>query len=59
MAFIAQQIRLNPSPEQIVKLDKVLRAFADACQYINTTVSPKITNKNRIQKEVYKAVRQQ
>ncbi len=51
--------RLNPSPEQITKLDKVLRTFAEACKYINSIVSPKITNKNRIQKEAYKAVRQQ
>ena len=64
MPLMAQQIltlvcQLNPSPEQIVKLDKVLRAFAEACQYINSTVSPNITNKNRIQKEVYGTVRQQ
>ena len=51
--------QLNPSSEQIVKLDKVLQAFADACKYINSTVSPNISNKNRIQKEIYRAVRQQ
>ncbi len=51
--------QLNPSPEQIVKLDKVLQAFAEACKYVNSTVSPSTTNKNRIQKEVYRAVRQQ
>jgi len=51
--------RLKPSAEQITKLDKVLRTFAEACKYINSIVSPKITNKNRIQKEVYQAVRQQ
>jgi hypothetical protein len=39
------------------ELDKVLQAFAEACKYINSTVSPNITNKNRIQKEVYRAVR--
>ncbi len=51
--------QLNPSAEQIVKLDKILQVFAEACKYINSTVSPNITNKNRIQKEVYRAVRQQ
>jgi ribosomal protein S13 len=51
--------QLNPSAEQLVKLDKVLQAFAEACKYINSTVSPNITNKNRIQKEVYRAVRHQ
>ena len=51
--------QLNPSPEQIVRLDKVLQAFAEACKYVNSAVSPSITNKNRIQKEVYRAGQQQ
>jgi len=38
---------------------KVLQGFAEACRYINRTICPSLTNKNRIQKEVYRAVRQQ
>jgi len=51
--------QLNPTAEQIVKLDQVLQGFAEACRYINRTICPSMTNKNRIQKEVYRAVRQQ
>jgi len=51
--------QLNPTAEQIVKLDQVLQGFAEACRYINSTICPSITNKNRIQKEVYRAVRLQ
>jgi len=51
--------QLNPTAEQIVKLDQVLQGFAEACRYINRTICPSLTNKNRIQKEVYRAVRQQ
>jgi putative transposase len=51
--------QLNPTAEQIVKLDQVLQGFAEACRYINRTICPSITNRNRIQKEVYRAVRQQ
>jgi len=51
--------QLNPTAEQIVKLDQVLQSFAEACRYINRTICPSMTNKNRIQKEVYRAVRQQ
>ena len=38
---------------------KVLQGFAEACRYINRTICPSLTNKNRIQKEVYRAVQQQ
>jgi putative transposase len=51
--------QLNPTAEQIVKLDQVLQGFAEACRYINRTICPSMTDKNRIQKEVYRAVRQQ
>ena len=51
--------KLNPTPQQALKLDKTLQGFADACNYINSTVSPKVTNKNRIQAETYKDVRAQ
>ncbi|MGB3405042.1 MAG: transposase [Microcoleaceae cyanobacterium] len=51
--------KIQPTPEQVQKLELTLGAFADACNYINTTVNPKIKNKNRIQAEVYKTVREQ
>ncbi|MDC0835257.1 transposase [Geitlerinema sp. CS-897] len=51
--------KLNPTPEQSYKLDATLEAFAKACNFANQTVNPKITNKNRIQGEVYKAIREQ
>jgi putative transposase len=51
--------KIQPTLEQLEKLELTLGAFANACNYINTTVNPKIKNKNRIQAEVYKTVRQQ
>jgi IS605 OrfB family transposase len=51
--------KLNPTLEQSVTLEKTLQRFADACNYINSTVSSKVTNKNRIQAETYKNVRAQ
>ncbi|MEB3278245.1 MAG: transposase [Lyngbya sp.] len=50
--------KIQPTPEQAEKLESTLGAFANACNYINTTVNPKIKNKNRIQAEVYKTVRE-
>lgn len=50
--------KLNPTPEQAKKLDKTLVAFGSACNYVNEVVNPKIKNKNRIQAEAYKAVRE-
>jgi IS605 OrfB family transposase len=49
--------KLNPTPEQSQKLNKTLVAFADACNYVNETVNPKVKNKNRIQAETYKEIR--
>ncbi len=51
--------QMQPSPEPTQKLELTLGAFAEACNYINKTVNPKIKNKNRIQASVYKTVRQQ
>ena len=51
--------KIQPTPEQAQKLELTLGAFAMSCNYINTTVNPKITNKNRIQCCVYKTVRKQ
>lgn len=51
--------KIQSTPEQAQKLELTLEAFASACNYINFTVDPKIKNKNPIQAEVYKTVRQQ
>lgn len=50
--------KIQPTPEPARKLDLTLGAFADACNYINSTINPKIKNKNRIQAEVYQTVRE-
>jgi putative transposase len=51
--------KINPTSTQVVKIDATLKAFADACNYINDTVDPKLTNNVRIQTLVYKQVREQ
>lgn len=51
--------KLNPTPGQAQKLDKTLVAFGSACNYANEVVNPKIKNKNRIQAEVYKTIREE
>lgn len=51
--------KLNLTPEHSDKLEATLEAFAKACHFANQTVNPKITNKNRIQGEVYNAIREQ
>jgi IS605 OrfB family transposase len=50
--------KLNPSHEQTSKIDATLNAFADACNYINEIVDPKIMNNLRIQTLVYGSVRE-
>ncbi|MCG5061104.1 MAG: transposase [Limnoraphis sp. WC205] len=50
--------KIQPTPEQAKKLELTLGAFSNACNYINSTVNPKIKNKNRIQAIVYKTVRE-
>ena len=51
--------KINPTLPQVAKIDATLKAFADACNYINDTVDPKLTNNVRIQTLVYKGVRAQ
>ncbi len=51
--------KLETTLGQAQKLELTLKAFADACNYINSTINPKIKNKNRTQAEVYKSVREQ
>jgi len=50
--------KINPTPEQVTKIEATLWAFADACNYINEVVEPKITHNVNIQNQVYGEVRE-
>lgn len=50
--------KINPTPEQVAKIEATLQAFADACNYINEVVEPKITHNVTIQNQVYGKVRE-
>ncbi len=50
--------KINPAPEQVAKIEATLLAFADACNYINAVVEPKITHNVTIQNQVYGEVRE-
>jgi IS605 OrfB family transposase len=49
--------KLQPTNEQVPKIEELLKAFADGCHYANQTVSPSITNKVTIQSQVYQDLR--
>lgn len=49
--------KLQPTPKQAVKADDLLKAFADACNYVNEQVKPGITSKTTIQNLVYQDIR--
>ncbi|MBN3869119.1 transposase [Nostoc sp. JL33] len=49
--------KLNPTSEQVVKIEATLKAFADACNYANQQVKPQVTNKTTIQNMVYQDLR--
>lgn len=49
--------KLQPTPEQIAKIEATLKAFADACNYANFAVKPQITSKTTIQSMVYQDLR--
>lgn len=51
--------KLQPTPEQCSKIDALLKAFADACNWANQTVKVGITSKTTIQNLVYQELRQQ
>lgn len=50
--------KINLTPEQVAKIEATLQAFADACNYINEVVEPKITHNVTIQNQVYREVRE-
>ncbi len=49
--------KLQPTPKQAVKADDLLKAFADACNYVNEQIKPGITSKTTIQSLVYQDIR--
>lgn len=49
--------KLQPSDEQVAKMDDLLKAFADGCNYANEQVKPGITSKTTIQSLVYNDIR--
>jgi IS605 OrfB family transposase len=50
--------KLQPSPEQVAKLEATLQAFALACNYVNEHTDPKLTNKIAIQSLVYQTIKE-
>ncbi|MBD2204042.1 IS200/IS605 family element transposase accessory protein TnpB [Calothrix sp. FACHB-1219] len=49
--------KLNPTPTQSQKLEIVLHAFAEACNYTNQIIKPDVTSKLTIQGIVYEDLR--
>ncbi|MGL5719905.1 MAG: RNA-guided endonuclease InsQ/TnpB family protein, partial [Alphaproteobacteria bacterium] len=50
-------VKLQPTPEQSLKIEETLQGFGKACNHVNQKVDPKITNKNTIQTLVYQEIR--
>lgn len=50
--------KLATTPEQDAKIEALLQAFADACNYANEQVKPKTTSKTTIQSLVYNDLRE-
>jgi putative transposase len=50
--------KLEVSPEQSIKIDATLQAFAKACEYVNQTVPPTLMNELAMQSLVYHNVRE-
>ena len=50
--------KLQPSAEQASKIDALLQAFSDGCNYANQTVKAGITSKTTIQSQVYQDLRE-
>jgi IS605 OrfB family transposase len=49
--------KLQATPEQSAKVDATLQAFAAACEYVNQSVPPNLTNELAMQSLVYHDVR--
>ena len=51
--------KLQPTSDQVAKIEATLKAFADACNYANQTVKPSVLNGRSIQSLVYDYLREQ
>jgi putative transposase len=51
--------KIQPTFEQVAKIEVTLQRFAEACNYTNQTVKPSVTNKVAIQSQVYEELRNQ
>ncbi|MBD0344469.1 MAG: IS200/IS605 family element transposase accessory protein TnpB, partial [Coleofasciculus sp. Co-bin14] len=49
--------KLEVSQHQVEKLDAVLRAFANCCEYVNKNTDPRLTNQIAVQSLIYKEAR--
>lgn len=49
--------KLQVSSEQVAKIETTLKAFADACEYVNQAVAPTLVNELAMQSLVYRDVR--
>jgi len=50
-------VKLQPTPEQVAKMEATLQAFAAACNYVNENTDPKLTNKIAIQSLTYQTIK--
>ncbi|MGQ4647441.1 RNA-guided endonuclease TnpB family protein [Lyngbya aestuarii] len=57
--FLTIVCQLQPSPEQVLKIEELLKAFAEGCNYANQNVKTSITSKTTIQNLVYQSLREQ
>ncbi|MDJ0731505.1 MAG: transposase, partial [Crocosphaera sp.] len=51
-------VKFQPTSEQRQLLDDTAKAFAAACNWINETVKPNLTNRNSIQAVCYQDVKE-
>lgn len=51
--------KIQPTSEQVAKIELTLQRFAQSCNYTNQTVKPSVTNKVAIQSQVYEELRKQ
>lgn len=51
--------KLQPTPKQASKIDALLKAFADSCNYANQVVKAGVTSKTTIQNLTYQELRKQ
>ncbi|MEG4941056.1 transposase, partial [Microcoleus sp. F4-D5] len=55
--FLTVSCKLQVAPEQSIKIDATLQAFASACEDVNQTVPPTLTNELAMQSLVDRDVR--